>query len=265
MIMMVIFLTAISSFLLLIFWGRRQIYMRSLGAWLISPHAVQGFSFSEAGRSINSEERKVKVMDEGTDDLYYDGDSLPDAGTGEDAGTYEDAGNAGIDDGGSDPDLSDIIKDALDSYFAPDTGESTDTENGKGTETGAEEENGSETENDSEADSVDSETSEPETVLFDSEVLNEIRDILREHADSTDVFMSGLTVSGNVIEVSLDPGSSALITDISEKQAETMDMLDGMTSTVFLVFFVLVFDLLHRSAKRIIKNLTGGEKNGTNP
>lgn len=204
-------------------------------------------------------------MDEGINDLYYNGDSVPDAGTGEYTGIYEDVGNADADDSGANPDLSDIIKDALDSYFAPDIGESMGTEEGEESGTNAEEEyETAETENGSEMDNAESEVSSTETVFFDTGILDEIRDVLREHADSTDVFMSGLTVSGNVIEVSLDPGSSALITDISEKQAEAMDMLEGMTSTIFLVFFVLVFDLLHRFAKRIVKNFTGGEKNGAN-
>ena len=200
----------------------------------------------------------------GNIDLYYDGDSTADAVT-EEYISETDGASDGDDNTGS-SDISDILKDVLDSYFGTGAGEDTDTgeeENGEdGSETAESEE--SETAEGTETDGVEGEVSVSETFLFDAEVLNEIRDVLRDHADSTDSFMSGLTVSGNVIEVSLDNGSSALITDISEKQLATMDRLDGMSGLIFLVFFVLVFDLLHRFAKRIVKNFTGGDKNGSN-
>lgn len=207
-------------------------------------------------------------MDDGNTDLYYDGDSTADTGTEEYIPGTDDTSD--VDDGTGNSDISDILKDVLDSYFGTDTGEEedtgesdgTETVEGGGTQTG--EDGAQEGAEDVETDTLEDETDAPETLLFDTEVLNEIRDILREHADSTDSFMSGLTVSGNVIEVSLDSGSSALITDISDRQTETMDRLDGMSGLIFLIFFVLVFDLLHRFAKRIIKNFTGGDRNGTN-
>ena len=98
----------------------------------------------------------------------------------------------------------------------------------------------------------------------DPEILLDIKDTLHNHTDSVSDFMSGLTVSGNVIQVSLDSGSTALLTESVDQQNKILDGFDGMTGLILLVFFVLVFDLLHRFAKRIIKNFMGGEKNGTN-
>lgn len=98
----------------------------------------------------------------------------------------------------------------------------------------------------------------------DPEILLDIKDTLHNHTDSVNDFTSGLTVSGNVIQVSLDSGSTALLTESVDQQNKILDGLDGMTGLILLVFFVLVFDLLHRFAKRIIKNFMGGEKNGTN-
>lgn len=213
------------------------------------------------------------MMDDGNTGLYYDGGSTTDASTGEYIPETDDTTDAV--DGTGDPDVSDILPDVSDGGSGTVAGEGEDTGESDGSETmeggGAQagEDGTQEGAEDVEADmaegEVEGEADAQEALLFDTQVLDEIRDILREHADSTGSFMSGLTVSGNVIEVSLDPGSSALITDVSEKQAETMDMLNGMTGLISLVFFVLVFDLLHRFAKRIIKNLTGGDKNGANP
>ena len=98
----------------------------------------------------------------------------------------------------------------------------------------------------------------------DPEILLDIKDTLHNHTDSVNDFTSGLTVSGNVIQVSLDSGSTALLTESVDQQNKILDGFDGMTGLILLVFFVLVFDLLHRFAKRIIKNFMGGEKNGTN-
>ena len=98
----------------------------------------------------------------------------------------------------------------------------------------------------------------------DPEILLDIRDTLHNHTDSVNDFTSGLTVSGNVIQVSLDSGSTALLTESVDQQNKLLDGMDDTTGLILLVFFVLVFDLLHRFAKRIIKNFMGGDKNGTN-
>lgn len=103
-----------------------------------------------------------------------------------------------------------------------------------------------------------------QTPAVDPEILLDIRDTLHNHTDSVNDFTSGLTVSGNVIQVSLDSGSTALLTESVDQQNKILDGLDSMIGLILLVFFVLVFDLLHRFAKRIIKNFMGGDKNGTN-
>lgn len=221
------------------------------------------------------------MMDDGNIGLYYDSGSAADAG----AGGYIPEADDTLDavDGTGDPDVSDILPDVSDGSSSTVAGEGEDaagdsppgTGEGGGSEVtevgGAQsgedgtQEGVEDIGTDMAEGEVEGEADAQEALLFDTQVLDEIRDILREHTDSTDSFMSGLTVSGNVIEVSLDPGSSALITDVSEKQAEMMVSLDGMSGLISLVLFVLLFDLLHRFAKRIIKNLTGGDKNGANP
>ena len=100
--------------------------------------------------------------------------------------------------------------------------------------------------------------------MFDTEVLTEIRDTLSIHTDSMDGFVSSLTISGNSLTVSLDDGDAALLAETISNQTEILDGLDSLGIMLSLVFLVLIYDLLQRSAKRFVKNLTGGEKNGTN-
>ena len=111
----------------------------------------------------------------------------------------------------------------------------------------------------------DTEGEETEAVpAVDPEILLDIRDTLHNHADSVNGFINGLTVSGNMLQVSLDSGSTALLTESVDRQDKILDAIDGMSGLIALVFFVLAFDLIHRFAKRIIKNFMGGGKNGTN-
>lgn len=111
----------------------------------------------------------------------------------------------------------------------------------------------------------DPEGEETEAVsAVDPEILLDIRDALHNHADSVNGFTAGLTVSGNMLQVSLDSGSAALLTESVDMQDKILDAIDGMSGLIALVFFVLAFDLIHRFAKRTIKNFMGGEKNGTN-
>lgn len=138
-----------------------------------------------------------------------------------------------------------------------------ETENGEtsGTEGTQTPEDGSETPEGEET----AEGEETETVpVVDPEILLDIKDTLHNHTDSVDSFTSGLTVSGNVIQVSLDSGSTALLTESVGQQDKIINGIDAMSGLILLVLFVLLFDLLHRTAKRIIKNFMGGEKNGTN-
>lgn len=134
-------------------------------------------------------------------------------------------------------------------------GETSGTEETQTPEDGAETPEGEET----------AEGEETETVpIVDPEILLDIKDTLHNHAESVDSFTSGLTVSGNVIQVSLDSGSTALLTESVGQQDKIINGIDAMSGLILLVLFVLLFDLLHRAAKRIIKNFMGGEKNGTN-
>lgn len=111
----------------------------------------------------------------------------------------------------------------------------------------------------------DTEGEETEAVpAVDPEILLDIRDTLHNHTDSVNGFINGLTVSGNMLQVSLDSGSTALLTESVDRQDKILDAIDGMSGLIALVFFVLAFDLIHRFAKRIIKNFMGGGKNGTN-
>ena len=167
-----------------------------------------------------------------------------------------------------------IYLDDTDGAPDPDAGDGDDagTETGdalgdSGTSSGEENGEGSEEETDTEADSEDEDTAETdisETLLFDTEVLTEIRDTLSIHTDSMDGFVSSLTISGNSLTVSLDDGDAALLAETISNQTEILDGLDSLGIMLSLVFLVLIYDLLQRSAKRFVKNLTGGEKNGTN-
>lgn len=155
----------------------------------------------------------------------------------------------------SDPSLEDLLKDILDGYFAPD-----------GDDPEADEEAGEETDGDAaegdEEDILKEGAGGGESVFFDSEVLSEINDTLHQHADDVSGFMSDITVSGNSVMVSLDEVSAAMLRDTMANQEEVIERIDYMSELIVLVLFVLLFDLIHRFAKRIIKNfMRGDEKN----
>lgn len=208
-------------------------------------------------------------MDDTTFNLYNDGYYDTDSPAGENIPETDDVSGSDADSGVSDTD--DIFSDILDvpSDTDPGDGTSSGTDVGdpleeSGEISGGENMEGLEEDADGE-DGVETVPDITEALLFDTEVLSEIRDVLREHAGSVDSFMSGLTVSGNVLTVTPDAGTSALLMQSFEQQSAILDILDGMTGMIFLLFFVLVFDLLHRFARRIIKNFTGGDKNAGNP
>lgn len=226
-------------------------------------------------------------MNETTFDLYNDGYHGTDASTGSIPeepsfpGTDADTGFSGD---------SDIPADDTDVISGTGTGNgdssgndagNTLDESGEGTgeenenvpdqetdgETGGDSEDETLGETDSGTDGEPGEisgTDIPEAFVFDTEVFEEIRDILAGHADQTDAFMSGLTVSGNVITVTPDDGTSALLHQYTENQSALLDSIDGMSSTLALVLFVLLFDMVHRFAKRIVKNFSGGGNNAAN-
>jgi hypothetical protein len=219
-----------------------------------------------------SMERKVETLDERDPFLHDDSPDDTDAGTGENLSGSDEV--TGPDGDTGDTDIPDIIEDDTDGAPDPDAGDGDDagTETGdalgdSGTSSGEENGEGSEEETDTEADSEDEDTAETdisETLLFDTEVLTEIRDTLSIHTDSMDGFVSSLTISGNSLTVSLDDGDAALLAETISNQTEILDGLDSLGIMLSLVFLVLIYDLLQRSAKRFVKNLTGGEKNGTN-
>lgn len=96
-----------------------------------------------------------------------------------------------------------------------------------------------------------------ETGMNDFALLEDIDKTLHEQQDKLDIITS--TVSGNgVITVSLDETTTQMLSQMHDEQTAIKEELTGINSTILLVFFVLVFDLLHRFAKRIIKNMMRG-------
>lgn len=130
---------------------------------------------------------------------------------------------------------------------------------GAGTESGTEDTetdgNGTESEGDG--------TSESEGVS--AEILTEINDTLHMHNEAVQTFFIG-TVSGNAVIVTPDDSMSAFLTQGIENQTasiqnqlEILDRLDMINGSVMLLFVVLIFDMLHRFAKRIIRNFMKGD------
>lgn len=205
-------------------------------------------------------------------DLYTDG-SLP-----EDPGSSADPSGSDIDDGpdpDADPDIKDIITDVLDDYFNPDgdTGDgegelAEDDEDGaqdqESFEDGFEDqENTEETGDLEEMESGDGEEMS-ESPILDPEVFSELSGLLREHTYSVQSFISDVTVSGNSVTVSLDAGDQALLSETVLLQSDILSAVEGMNGLLLLVLFALLFDLVHRFAKRFIKNLMGGDRNASN-
>ena len=227
-------------------------------------------------------------MDEWSDDILYDGTGTEvcpspdgDSGNGVDDSADTDTSSGSGDTG------EDTVPDDADSDESP-----TEDSGGDGTEM----EEDTETEEDSESSGTKPETDKPEAeedsavnagedgkedaaadldgisdgeadgddVRIDPAVVCEINDALHGHAALVEGFVSSLTVSENSLTVSLDTPSRSLLIQSVDRQDAVLDALEGMSGLLALVFFVLVFDLLHRSAKRIIKNFIGGDRNGTN-
>ena len=204
-------------------------------------------------------------MDDGNMDLYDDSGITdnPADDSGDQEPSYDDAGDPVSSDSGSGDNAQtpsdDPGTDGQDGEDQETDGDTpTETEGGEKTEDAQTPEDGTENEEDSDGEETES------VPAVDPEILMDIRDTLHNHSDSVSNFTSGLTVSGNVLQVSLDSGATALLTESVDQQNKILDSMDCMSGLILLVFFVLVFDLLHRFAKRIIKNFMGGEKNGTN-
>lgn len=224
-------------------------------------------------------------MDDESVDLYDDSTDGTDD-TGEDV-SVEDGAGSGTDIPDAPPasdDLESLITGILDGYFSqdgndiPGTDDVTGTETGDGTEmeagtgideTGMESVDGTGMESGNGTGMDDPGLAEGEGL--DTEILSEMNETLHIHTENVQSFFSD-TVSGNSIVVTPDEGTAALLAQGIEGQAliindqlEILDRLDTMNASIMLLFVVLCFDMLHRFAKRIIRNLMKGDgKNGTN-
>lgn len=206
-------------------------------------------------------------MDDGFIDLPDNSDNTADTPAGEDPADIPDTSDdigGGSDSGDSPADLD----------GAGSAGDETDQEGGESPEPeDSSDTDGQETENtedgntsisENETDSGTETGAGEAAPQIDPEVLAEINATLKNHSSSVDGFISSLTVSGNSVLVSFDEGSAALLSGVMDRQDETLETFNALNGLVLLVFFMLVFDLIHRFAKRIIKNFMGGEKNGAN-
>lgn len=140
----------------------------------------------------------------------------------------------------------------------------TENSSGAGMESGTE---------DTETDGNGTESGADGTLEYESistEILTEINDVLHIHTGNVQTFFTD-TVSGNAVIVTPDDSMSAFLAQSIENQTlgiqnqvEILDRLDTLNGAVMLLFVVLVFDMLHRFAKRIVRNLMKGDtKNGT--
>lgn len=187
--------------------------------------------------------------------LYDDSDHTEDSSAGDDSGEYvEDTSDS---DGG-DVSLGDMLKDILDGYFSTDKDdEEAGTESESETDGDFKEDSDTEQETDEDTEEIEDE--DFESVSFDPEILSEINETLQHHADDVSGFISEFTVSGNALMVSFDDSSSALFTEMISNQTEVMERIDYLSGIMLMILFVLAFDIIHRFAKRIIKNLTRGD------
>lgn len=191
-------------------------------------------------------------MDEYTD-LYDDNDITEDAAAGDTfTGSWEEPSGDDVED----PSIEDVIRDVLDDYFG--TGEEDPVD---GEENGEDADAYPETDDEMAPDAAAAD----EGVSFDTGILDEINNNLQQHVEEVSGFISNVTVSGNAVMVSLDGDSSALLNETIAGQAVMSEQIDHMTGLIVLVLFVLLFDLIHRFARRTIKNfMRRGEKNATN-
>ncbi|MCH5261662.1 MAG: hypothetical protein J1F42_01995 [Lachnospiraceae bacterium] len=169
-------------------------------------------------------------------DLYNDSDIAEDTAADESGGDMEDSS---VDNGGTFG-IEDVLRDVLNDYFSTDEDAPKD---------------GEETESDAVGDSAEL---DEESADY-TEILVEIRDTLRQHTDEVSGFMSEVTVSGNAVMVSLDGNSTSLLEENIAGQELILEGMDYISGLMVMTLFVLVFDILHRFAKRIIKNVTRGD------
>lgn len=177
-------------------------------------------------------------------DLYNDSDIAEDTAPADESGG--DMEDTSVDNGGSSG-IEDVLRDVLDAYFSTDEDALED---------------GEETESDAVEDSATDgeQVAVPDAEVADyTEILVEIKESLGQHSDEVSGFMSGVTVSGNAVMVSLDGDSTALLEETVAGQELILEGMDYISGLMVMTLFVLVFDILHRFARRIIKNLTRGD------
>lgn len=138
---------------------------------------------------------------------------------------------------------------------------------------GIDTENSDSADADTEPGTEDTETDEEggaESEGINTEILTEMNATLHIHTENVQTFFAD-TVSGNSVIVSLDDNTASFLLQSSENQTlsirneiEMLDRLDMINGSIMLLFVVLAFDMLHRFAKRIVRNLMKGDrKNGT--
>lgn len=177
-------------------------------------------------------------------DLYNDSDIAEDTAPADESGG--DMEDTSVDNGGTSG-IEDVLRDVLDAYFSTDEDVSED---------------GEETEPDAVGDSATDgeQVAVPDAEAADyTEILMEIRESLGQHSDEVSGFMSRVTVSGSAVMVSLDGDSTALLEETVAGQELILEGMDYISGLMVMTLFVLVFDILHRFAKRIIKNMTRGD------
>ncbi len=134
-------------------------------------------------------------------------------------------------------------------------------------ENGAESENGAGTSTESGTDNTETDGEDTaEDDGMNTEILTDMNDTLHIHTENVQTFFSD-TVSGNTVIITSDDNTAAFLTLNAENQilginnqAEILDRLDTVNASIMLLFVVLVFDMLHRSAKRIVRNLMKGDR-----
>ena len=191
-------------------------------------------------------------------------DSVPDGDNIEDSGIDIPDSDSELDNSAGNPET----KPGTDDLTGTDTdGENSDIAEGIDAENGG----GSGADTDFEAENTETDgegASEDEGI--NTEILTEINDALHMHTENVQTFFAD-TVSGNSVIVSPDDNTASFLLQSSENQTlslhneiEILDRLDMINGSSMLLFVVLVFDMLHRFAKRIIRNLMKGDaKNGT--
>lgn len=228
-------------------------------------------------------------MDDGTFDLYDDSSFGTDnIGTIEPYQPEPDIPEPGTDvpvTGSGNGDLETLITGILDSYFQQDksgneTAAGPDDLTGIKTDdkeiSGSLDTNGTDTVSGNSIDIVSDDgilmddTGALDKEGPDSELLTEIKDSLHTHIENVQSFFAD-TVSSNAVIMTPDDSTAVLLaqgvenqTVSMQNQSEILDRLDDMSVSVMLLFVVLAFDMIHRFAKRIVRNLMKGDrKNGT--